>query len=78
MKSIIRLLFLVLMTSCKQDIKEEISIETDVSVLASDAYEGRETGTNVLVYIDNQANNTIIIGSHYDHLGYGGEGSLYR
>ncbi len=36
------------------------------------------TGTNVLGYIDNQAENTIIIGAHYDHLGYGGEGSLYK
>ncbi|WP_338732320.1 M28 family peptidase [Mangrovimonas cancribranchiae] len=36
------------------------------------------TGTNVLGYIDNQAESTIIIGAHYDHLGYGSEGSLYR
>jgi len=35
------------------------------------------TGTNVLGYIDNQANKTVIIGAHYDHLGLGGEGSLY-
>ena len=27
------------------------------------------TGTNVIGYIDNQAENTIIIGAHYDHLG---------
>lgn len=36
------------------------------------------TGTNVLAYIDNQAEQTIIIGAHYDHLGFGSEGSLYR
>lgn len=36
------------------------------------------TGTNVVGFIDNQAENTIIIGAHYDHLGYGAEGSLYR
>lgn len=36
------------------------------------------TGTNVLGYIDNQAEKTIVIGAHYDHLGMGGEGSLYR
>ncbi len=35
------------------------------------------TGTNVLGYVDNQAEKTIIIGAHYDHLGMGGEGSLY-
>ena len=36
------------------------------------------TGTNVIGYLDNKAENTIIIGAHYDHLGYGAEGSLYR
>ena len=35
------------------------------------------TGTNVIGYIDNQANKTVIIGAHYDHLGMGGDGSLY-
>ena len=36
------------------------------------------TGTNVLGYIDNQAENTVIIGAHFDHLGMGGQGSLHR
>ncbi|WP_033959471.1 M28 family peptidase [Psychroserpens jangbogonensis] len=36
------------------------------------------TGTNVIGFIDNKAENTIIIGAHYDHLGYGAEGSLFR
>ena len=36
------------------------------------------TGNNVIGYIDNNAETTIVIGAHYDHLGYGGEGSLYR
>lgn len=36
------------------------------------------TGTNVIGYLDNKAPNTIVIGAHYDHLGMGGEGSLYR
>lgn len=35
------------------------------------------TGKNVIGYIDNGANKTIVIGAHYDHLGYGGEGSLH-
>jgi len=35
------------------------------------------TGTNVIGYIDNRAAKTVIIGAHYDHLGMGGEGSLY-
>lgn len=33
--------------------------------------QGRRTGTNVIGYIDNDAPNTIILGAHYDHLGYG-------
>ncbi len=37
-----------------------------------------KTGHNVIGYIDNKANNTVVIGAHYDHLGYGGESSLYR
>ncbi|MGM5469107.1 M28 family peptidase [Flavobacteriaceae bacterium LMO-SS05] len=36
------------------------------------------TGTNVMGFINNKAPYTVIIGAHYDHLGYGAEGSLYR
>ncbi|MCJ7468143.1 MAG: M28 family peptidase [Maribacter sp.] len=36
------------------------------------------TGTNVIGFLDNKAENTVIIGAHYDHLGMGGDGSLYR
>ena len=36
------------------------------------------TGTNILGYIDNNAAKTVVIGAHYDHLGFGAEGSLYR
>lgn len=35
-------------------------------------------GRNVLGYIDNGAATTVIIGAHFDHLGFGGEGSLYE
>lgn len=34
-------------------------------------------GKNVIAYIDNHAEQVIVIGAHYDHLGKGGEGSLY-
>ncbi len=40
--------------------------------------DGTITGNNVIGFINNRAKNTVIIGAHYDHLGYGGEGSLYR
>lgn len=33
-------------------------------------------GTNIIGFIDNDAEYTIVIGAHYDHLGWGAEGSL--
>ncbi|WP_250433556.1 M28 family peptidase [Hanstruepera flava] len=42
------------------------------------AEDGTVTGTNVIGFINNNAQNTVVIGAHYDHLGYGGEGSLYK
>ncbi len=33
------------------------------------------TGINVAGYIDNGAASTVVIGAHYDHIGYGGRGS---
>jgi len=35
------------------------------------------TGLNVVGWIDNGAKYTAVIGAHYDHLGYGAEGSLH-
>ena len=35
-------------------------------------------GHNVIGFINNKSSNTVVIGAHYDHLGYGDEGSLYR
>lgn len=49
--------------------------ETTFDSIAGD---GTITGTNVIGFIDNQAETTVVIGAHYDHLGLGGEGSLYR
>jgi len=36
------------------------------------------TARNVIGFIDNKARNTIILGAHFDHLGYGDENSLYK
>lgn len=50
-----------------QDIKVKVLIEEKIRI-----------GHNVIAYIDNGAPNTIIIGAHYDHLGYGEDhNSLY-
>lgn len=34
-------------------------------------------GLNVIGYIDHMARTTVVIGAHYDHLGWGNENSLY-
>jgi aminopeptidase YwaD len=44
-------------------------------VILEDDY---RTGHNVLGLIDNKAAYTVVIGAHFDHLGYGDEGSLHR
>jgi hypothetical protein len=38
----------------------------------------RDTGYNVVGYLPGASDTTIVIGAHYDHLGYGGESSRYR
>ncbi len=135
MKKIALLVLFISLLGCKKDYTHENKIKEDVTFLADDKLEGRETGTkgeqeaaayivkrfeemgipgkgtnnyyqtftfkpkndphgevsytensqdstitgtNVLGYIDNQAENTIIIGAHYDHLGYGAQGSLHK
>jgi aminopeptidase YwaD len=46
--------------------------------LKVDIGEKKRTGHNVAGFIDNGASNTIILGAHYDHLGYGEDhNSLY-
>lgn len=135
MKHLITIIFLILLVSCKQEMAPTKTIQEDVTFLADDKLEGRQTGTegekaaaayiaerfknlnltskgtngyfqtfsfkpktephqevnytvkdgdstitgtNVIGYIDNKAPKTVVIGAHYDHLGYGAEGSLHR
>lgn len=135
MNKILLFAFFISLIGCKTDYKPENKIKEDVSFLADDKLEGRQTGTdgeqlaseyiakrfedlgmeaqgtdgfyqafsfkpktdphqevkytvvgndstitgtNVVGFIDNKAPYTVIIGAHYDHLGYGAEGSLYR
>lgn len=52
--------------------KKEVTMQLDLTP-------NIRTGHNVIGYIDNHAKNTVVLGAHYDHLGYGEiEGSLYR
>src|SRR5262249_48849029 len=49
-----------------------IKLKTDIGVK-------QRTGHNVIGYIDNGSANTVILGAHFDHLGYGEDGgSLLR
>ena len=52
----------------------------DVEVQLTTSLEKKSgKGNNVLGFIDNKALQTVVIGAHYDHLGYGENGgSLYR
>ena len=46
----------------------DIKIKIDVG-------EKKRTGRNVVGYLDNGAPKTIVLGAHYDHLGYGEDGN---
>jgi hypothetical protein len=46
----------------------DIRIKTDLG-------DKKRTGNNVLGYINNNAPSTIILGAHFDHLGYGEDGN---
>jgi len=50
----------------------------EAEILDSLAGDGTILGRNVVAYLDNGAATTVVIGAHFDHLGMGGEGSLYR
>ena len=43
--------------------------------LAVEIAEKKRTGANVVGYIDNGAASTVILGAHFDHLGYGEDGN---
>ncbi|MFW6351515.1 MAG: M28 family peptidase, partial [Bacteroidota bacterium] len=53
-----------------QNLPGEIIIQ-----LSTDARLMGYTSRNVAGYIDNNAESTVVLGAHYDHLGYGGRGS---
>ena len=43
--------------------------------LVTSITEMKRTGNNVIGYIDNGAANVVVLGAHYDHLGYGEDGN---
>lgn len=55
---------------------ESATVEIKLKAAFSDL---KRTGHNVIGYIDNAAPTTVIVGAHFDHLGYGEDNnSLYR
>lgn len=46
----------------------DIKFKTDIG-------DKKRTGTNVIGYIDNGAATTVVLGAHFDHLGYGEDGN---
>ena len=57
-----------------RDISQSLDVEIDVQM-----EEKKRWGHNVVGYLDNGAPYTVVIGAHYDHLGFGEEGnSLYH
>lgn len=52
----------------------DASASVDIK-LKIDISEKKRTGHNVIGYIDNDAAETIILGAHFDHLGYGEDGN---
>jgi aminopeptidase YwaD len=53
---------------------ESASVEIKIDV---EMTEKTRTGHNVVGYLDNGAATTVIIGAHYDHLGYGEDGNTH-
>jgi hypothetical protein len=45
--------------------------------IGKEGEEGAKSGRNVIGYLDHGAAYTVVLGAHYDHLGYGHIGSLY-
>ena len=50
--------------------KPSAKIDLNINIAKSE-----RTGTNIAAFIDNKAPYTVIIGAHYDHLGYGEDGN---
>lgn len=56
----------------------ELGLDGNPVVVQVDIERKQLTGHNMVAFLDNGKSNTIVIGAHYDHLGHGIEGSLWR
>jgi aminopeptidase YwaD len=70
-------LFYITREARRKYLKDE-SASLDIKLKVSFT-EKKRTGRNIIGYLDNGAAATVIIGAHYDHLGYGEDSNgLYR
>ena len=60
--------------SARQQFLKDAEANLDMQ-LKVDIGDKKRTGHNVIGYIDNGAPHTIILGAHFDHLGYGEDGN---
>jgi hypothetical protein len=52
------------------DNKGQLSVELNINLRKAE-----RNGTNLAAYIDNHAKYTVVVGGHYDHLGFGEDGN---
>jgi hypothetical protein len=60
------------------DSRSELLLENNPVVVRTDIQRTERTAYNVVGMLDNGQENVVVIGAHFDHLGYGDEGSLHR
>ncbi len=69
-----RIPILYLAAKARKNYLKDESATYDVKIKV-DIGDKKRTGNNVVGYLDNNAASTIILGAHYDHLGYGEDGN---
>ena len=62
----------------KGGLNEELLLTNNPVALNVDIVRAKDQGYNVVGFLDNGADNIVVLGAHYDHLGMGDAGSLHR
>src|SRR5690606_34752725 len=57
---------------------KKVGLDGDPVAVTVDIQRPQLHGHNVVGLLDNGQKNIVVIGAHYDHLGFGEEGSLHR
>lgn len=62
----------------KGELYGQLVIDNNPVVIGTDIQREQRTAYNVVGMLDHGKDNVVVIGAHFDHLGWGDEGSLYR